>query len=61
MAALLVSLPDAQQEAIRLRHLEGMPVAEIAARMDRSLPSVAGLLKRGLQTLRQKLSEESWF
>jgi RNA polymerase sigma-70 factor (ECF subfamily) len=61
LAALLTSLPDPQQEAIRLRHLEGLPVAEIAARMGRSLQAVAGLLKRGLQALRQKMSEESWF
>jgi RNA polymerase sigma-70 factor (ECF subfamily) len=60
LAETLASLPDAQREAIRLRHLEGLPVAEIAERMERSLPAVAGLLKRGLEALRRSMSESSW-
>lgn len=61
LAEMVISLPEGQQEAIRLRHIEGLPVAEIADRMDRSLQAVAGLLKRGLRALRRKMSEESWF
>lgn len=61
LAKLLLSLPDSQLEAIRLRHIEGLPVTKIAEQMDRSLQSVAGLLKRGLKALRQKMSEDSWF
>jgi DNA-directed RNA polymerase specialized sigma24 family protein len=44
-----------------MRHLEGCTVAEIAQRMERSLPAVAGLLKRGLLALERKMSEDSWF
>lgn len=61
LAEILLSLSDGQREAIRLRHLEGLPVAEIADQMDRSLQAVAGLLKRGLGELRRKMSEYSWF
>ena len=61
LAEILLTLPDGQREAICLRHLEGLPLAEIAGQMDRSLQSVAGLLKRGLMALEQKLSKDSWF
>ncbi|NUQ64068.1 MAG: sigma-70 family RNA polymerase sigma factor [Pirellulales bacterium] len=61
LAEMLTSLPDAQREAVRMRHLEGLTLAEIAEGMERSLEAVAGLLKRGLKTLREKMSEESWF
>jgi RNA polymerase sigma-70 factor (ECF subfamily) len=61
LASLLLSLPEGQREAIRMRHLEGCTVAEIAQRMERSLPAVAGLLKRGLLALERKMSEDSWF
>ena len=61
LAEILVTLPDEQREAVYLRHLEGLPVAEIASQMDRSVQSVAGLLKRGLMALEQKMSKDSWF
>ena len=61
LAEILLSLSDRQREAIRLRHLEGLAVTEIADQMDLSLQAVAGLLKRGLRELRQKMSEDSWF
>ncbi|MCA9147650.1 MAG: sigma-70 family RNA polymerase sigma factor [Planctomycetales bacterium] len=57
LAAALEQLPDDQAEAIRLRYLEGWTVANISARMDRSLDSVAGLIKRGLVTLKKHFSE----
>lgn len=56
LASALEELPDDQREAVRLKHLEGLSLAEVADRMGRSEPSVAGLLKRGLQALREKLS-----
>ena len=55
----LETLPEAQREAVRLRHLEGCSLAEIARRLDRSEAATAGLLKRGLAKLRQKLKDES--
>jgi RNA polymerase sigma-70 factor (ECF subfamily) len=61
LAELLLSLPEGQREAIRMRHLEGRAVGEIAEHMQRSFQSVAGLLKRGLLALERKMSEDSWF
>lgn len=52
---LLDTLPGDQREAIRLRYFEARSLDAIANQMQRSLPSVAGLLKRGLQSLRNQL------
>lgn len=60
LAEFLADLPDGQREAICMRHLDGLPIAEIAQRMERSKQSVAGLLKRGLSVLRVRLSDASW-
>jgi RNA polymerase sigma-70 factor (ECF subfamily) len=60
LAAILQTLPAGQREAVRLRHLEGWPVAEVAQALDRSIAATAGLIKRGLQALREKMSEDSW-
>jgi RNA polymerase sigma-70 factor (ECF subfamily) len=48
----LHQLPETQAEAIRLRYMEGLSLAEIVERMGKSDTAVAGLLKRGLQKLR---------
>ena len=48
----LHQLPETQAEAIRLRYMEGLPLADIVERMGKSDTAVAGLLKRGLQKLR---------
>ena len=40
-----------------LRHLEGLPVPEVARRMDRTVPAVAGLLHRGTKALRGLMQE----
>ena len=53
------TLPDTQAEAVRLRHLEQLSLAAIAAQMDRTEVAVASLLKRGLAALRQQMSDES--
>jgi len=51
----LTVLPDDQREAIRLRHLEGWALADIARQMGRTPAATAGLIKRGMQTLRRQL------
>jgi RNA polymerase sigma-70 factor (ECF subfamily) len=48
----LHQLPESQAEAIRLRYMEGLPLAAIVERMGKSDTAVAGLLKRGLQKMR---------
>jgi RNA polymerase sigma-70 factor, ECF subfamily len=47
------ALPVAQREAIRMRYLREMSLAEIADVMGRTELAVAGLLKRGLTKLRE--------
>jgi RNA polymerase sigma-70 factor (ECF subfamily) len=57
LAEAMGELPEDQQEAVRLRHLEGWPLKRIAARLQRTEVAVAGLLKKGLRALRTKLVE----
>jgi len=55
MAESLATLPESQRRAIELHHLEGRPLAEIAAELGSTKAAVAGLLHRGLKTLRTRL------
>ena len=57
LAAALAQLPEPQRMAIELHHLEGLPLAEAARQLERTEPSVAGLLRRGLAELREKLEK----
>jgi len=52
---VMCSLPDEQRRAIELHHLDGLSLAEVAAEMKRTKPSVAGLLFRGTTELRKLL------
>jgi len=61
LAQLIESLPGKQGLAIRLRFFDGMKVRQIAEAMGLTHSAVAGLLKRGLRTLRRSMNEESWF
>ena len=51
-------LPDDQREAVRLRYMRGWSLEQLAGRLDRSETAVAGLLKRGLQALRNRFEVE---
>jgi RNA polymerase sigma-70 factor, ECF subfamily len=51
----LESLPEHYRQVIVLRQLEGLPFAEVARRMGRSLDSVEKLWTRALGRLRQML------
>ena len=51
----LARLPDDQRKVIRLRFLEGRPVAEVANRLGRSEGAVHGLCRRGLRALRESM------
>ena len=57
----LSGLPEDYGEAIRLRYVEGLPVAQIATRMNRSEGSVHMLCNRGLQALRIALGDSARF
>jgi RNA polymerase sigma-70 factor (ECF subfamily) len=53
----LAALPDAQREAIVLHNWQGCSLAETAQQLGRTPAAVAGLLHRGLRTLRGLLNE----
>lgn len=55
----LHTLPDDQRTAIVLRHMYDFSVEEICPLMGRTTAAVAGLLRRGLNTLRQLLADDS--
>jgi RNA polymerase sigma-70 factor (ECF subfamily) len=57
LAAAIQGLPADQRLAIEMRHLRGLPEMEIARQLDRSPASVAGLLRRGRQALRELLDD----
>jgi RNA polymerase sigma-70 factor (ECF subfamily) len=56
LADAIKSLPVDYAEVIILRHLEGLSLAEAAARMGRSTDSVKKLWVRGIAQLRQNLT-----
>jgi RNA polymerase sigma-70 factor (ECF subfamily) len=56
LAGALSSLPEPQRRAVELHHLQGLPLAEIAAALGSTKPAVAGLLHRGLKALRARLA-----
>ena len=53
LADAVGQLPEAQREALVLHYWQGQRVGEIAEQMGRTRIAVAGLLKRGLQKLRE--------
>ena len=55
LADAVAALPDDQREVVLAKHCQGLSLAEIAGRTGRTPASVAGLLRRGLQTLRDRL------
>src|SRR5262249_40555311 len=52
----LEAMPEDQRRAIEMHHLQGDSLADVAARMGRSEASVAGLLRRGLRNLHERLN-----
>src|SRR6516162_9821571 len=57
LADALAILPADQRRAVELKHLQGLALVEVARRMGRTVPAVAGLLQRGLRALREDLGE----
>jgi RNA polymerase sigma-70 factor (ECF subfamily) len=58
LAAALESLPEEQRTVLVLKHCHGQTVDQIAQQLGRTPASVAGLLRRGMQTLRERLGEK---
>jgi RNA polymerase sigma-70 factor (ECF subfamily) len=58
LASALESLPEDQRTVLELRYLHGQPIAAIEQATGRSNASVAGLLRRGLERLRDLLKDE---
>lgn len=58
LAQAIESLPADQREVVLLKHTQGLKLAEIAATLQRTPAAVAGLLRRGLQRLRELLDAE---
>ncbi|MCS7465206.1 sigma-70 family RNA polymerase sigma factor [Stieleria sp. ICT_E10.1] len=56
LADAMGSLLEAECNAVMLKHVHGWKVADIAVHLDRSPEAVAGLLRRGLKKLRNKLN-----
>jgi RNA polymerase sigma-70 factor (ECF subfamily) len=57
LSQALAEMPDDQRLAVELHHLKGFSLAEVGHQLGKSKASVAGLLRRGLRTLRQRLAE----
>jgi RNA polymerase sigma-70 factor, ECF subfamily len=53
------ALPIDQRAAIKLRHLDGLSIDEIATAMQKSHAAIAGLVRRGLKTLREQLADSA--
>jgi RNA polymerase sigma-70 factor (ECF subfamily) len=61
LAQALDNLPEQQATAVMLRHLHDFSLEAIATTMGKSEAAVAGLLRRGLQGLREQLAgDSSW-
>ncbi|MEY3172613.1 MAG: polymerase sigma factor SigH [Planctomycetota bacterium] len=55
LADALLELPEEQREAVVMKYLQGHDLPQIATTMGKTVPSVAGLLRRGLGRLRELL------
>jgi RNA polymerase sigma-70 factor, ECF subfamily len=57
LANALEQLPDDYRQVIMLRHLEGLPFADVAERMNRTVASVQNLWVRALKRMKQTVGE----
>jgi RNA polymerase sigma-70 factor (ECF subfamily) len=53
----LAQLPEEQRTALEFRHLRGHKVPEVARLMGKTTAAAAGLLRRGLQRLRELMPD----
>lgn len=55
MCDAVAQLPEAQRRAVELHHFLGLRITNVAEKMEKTPEAIAGLLKRGMQTLRSQL------
>jgi RNA polymerase sigma-70 factor (ECF subfamily) len=55
LADALADLPEPMREVVILKHCRGQTLQQIADQLGKTLPSVASLLRRGLEALRHRL------
>jgi RNA polymerase sigma-70 factor (ECF subfamily) len=58
LARALATLPDDQRTVVEMHHLQDLSVRDVAQCLDRTEAAVAGLLRRGLKALRDRLQEK---
>jgi RNA polymerase sigma-70 factor (ECF subfamily) len=58
MIEALARLPGLQREVVVLKHCQNLTLQQIGERMGRTVPAVASLLRRGLESLRNQLEVE---
>lgn len=56
LADALAELPEPQRDVVIMKHCRGQTLKQIAEQLGRSVPSVASLLRRGLEDLRKKMT-----
>jgi RNA polymerase sigma-70 factor (ECF subfamily) len=58
LADALATLPEPQREVVVLKHLRTWTLHQIGEHLGRTVPSVASLLRRGLEDLRRRLARK---
>jgi RNA polymerase sigma-70 factor, ECF subfamily len=58
LSTALAQLPEDQRQALEMHYLQGCTVPAVAEQMGRTERSVAGLVRRGLQSLRQLMADQ---
>ncbi len=56
LADALADLAEPMREVVLLKHCRGQTLRQIADQLGKTVPSVASLLRRGLEALRERLS-----
>jgi RNA polymerase sigma-70 factor (ECF subfamily) len=59
LAHAMACLPPDQRQVVELHHLKGLTLTDVAVRMGRTRPAIAGLLFRGLKKLRALLPDRT--
>jgi RNA polymerase sigma-70 factor (ECF subfamily) len=57
LSVAMARLPADQRQAVELRHIQELPIAEIGRLMGRSTAAVGGLLQRGMKALRELMDD----